>query len=65
VRYRVVAPYITARSAEAVQLLPSPWRRDLALSGYHAGVLLPESVPAEDISNMLRAGLIEPVPEDS
>lgn len=60
-RYRVVAPYVTARSTEAARQVP--WPQATAISGYNAGAILPESVPADDIAHMLAAGLIEPVPE--
>jgi hypothetical protein len=63
VRYRVTAPYVTARSAEAAMLMPAPWKQALAVSGYNRGAILPESVPAEDIGNLLGLRMIEPVEE--
>jgi hypothetical protein len=63
-RYRVVAPYVTCRSAEAGALLAAMGgRQALAVSGHNQGAILPESVPAEDIAHLLAVGQIEPTPE--
>jgi hypothetical protein len=61
VRFRVVAAYVTCRSAEAALLLPGR-KQVLAHSGYNAGALLPESVPQEDLDHLLANHLIEPEP---
>jgi hypothetical protein len=65
VRYRVTAPYVTCRSAEAAMQLAALGRhQDLATSGYNQGSVLPESVPAEDIAHLLASRMIEPVPDE-
>lgn len=66
-RYKVVAPYATARSGEAARVLASltPYRppQEYAISGYNRGAVLPESVPTEDLDRMLATGQIEAVEE--
>ena len=62
-RYRVVAKYVTCRSAEAARMLAPSWKQSLAISGYNAGALLPESVPQEDLDRLLEAHLIEVEPQ--
>jgi hypothetical protein len=60
-RYRVTALHVTARSAEAAELLPPGWKQELCVTNYSQGAILPESVPRADLDHLLRLGMIEPV----
>lgn len=60
-RYRVVAPYVTVRTREAVAAHISGW--SIGIQGYSRHAILPEDVPAEAIEHLLRDKLIEPVGE--
>ncbi len=58
-RYRVIAPYVTARSPGSAFTIGD--RRPVQIFGYHRDVVLPPDVPAEDIERLLRKGMIAEV----
>jgi len=59
-RYRVLAPYITARVGGLGGIIPGA-RGGYGVCGFYAGAVLPADVPAEQVARLLRRGLIEAV----
>jgi hypothetical protein len=57
-RYRVVAEYITVRTA---QFGGHPTSRGPAMVGVYRDRVLPTDVPADDIERLLALGMIEPL----
>lgn len=58
-RFRVIASYVTARTAAAAGMLPGcgTW----TIIGFYKDALLPEDCPAEDVERLLRKEMIEEV----
>ena len=54
-RYRVVAPYVTVRSAS--------FGGGIAVHGLHREALLPADVPVDEVERLARKGLVERVGE--
>lgn len=61
--YRVVAPYITARTSASIGIYDLRGRpASSVIVGLYKGALLPPDVPADDVARLLADGLIEEVP---
>ena len=60
-RYRVTAAYLTCRAGDAGFL--ATHRRGYLSLGFYSGAILPSDAHPEDIEQLLRKGLIEPIKE--
>jgi hypothetical protein len=58
-RFRVIAPYVTARTAAAAGMLPGG--RTWTVIGFYRDAFLPEDCPAEDVDRLLGKDMVEEV----